>query len=391
MRAALCSVLLIASVLPLAPAAAAQEPGQQPYELVRELQKYQDDAALKGTRARKEQSERIARVATQLTQFGPQAWSDPRNVRAAVIYVLSGGDPRILRNLTASGKELGIDERLVKGALAYSERRDAEAAEQFETIDVEALDRTVGGHVALVRALLIIKDDQAKAANLLDRARVISPGTIVEESALRRETILVAKMGQLDRFDALSAQYLRRFGSSIFVGTFARQFAQEIVAHKYADDEKRLAKLDAALRELPDVPRIEASLAIAEEAIAIANVELVRFAGRIAAIDPKQYPQEATRMRLFEAAALIVTDNFDEASRALWSIDRSKLSAHEEALLDAALDVAKDISRAPSLSQAAAATETADKPAEAGYTPPVVSSAQQAIARVDQLLNEGAQ
>lgn len=391
MRAALCSALLLAGVLPLAPAVAAQEPGQQPYELVRELQKYQDDAALKGTRARKEQSERIARVALQLTQFGPQAWTDPRNVRAAVIYVLSGGDPRILRNLAASGKELGIDERLVKGALAYSERRDAEAARLFEGIDVEALDRTVGGHVALVRALLILKDDQPKAASLLDRARVISPGTIVEELALRRETVLVAKMGQLDRFDALSAQYLRRFGSSIFVGTFARQFAQEIVAHKYAEDEKRLAKLDAALRELPDVPRIEASLAIAEEAIAIASVELVRFAGRIAAIDPKKYPQEATRMRLFEAAALIVTDNFDEASRALWSIDRSKLSANEEALLDAALDVAKDISRAPSLAQAAAVAEATDKSADADSAPPVVSSAQQAIARVDQLLNEGAQ
>jgi len=391
MRGALCSVLLLAGTLPLASAVAAQEPEQQPFELVRELQRYQDDAALKGTRARKEQSERIAKVATQLTQFGPKSWTDPRNVRAAVIYVLSGGDPRILRNLTASGTEFGIDQHLIKGALAYSERRDAEAAEEFAGIDVESLDRTVGGHVALVRALLIIKDDQAKAANLLDSARVIAPGTIVEESALRRQTILIAKMGQLDRFDALSAQYLRRFGSSIFVGTFARQFAQEIVANKYADDEKRLAKLDAALRQLPDVPRMEASLAIAEEAITVANVELVRFAGRIAAIDPKQYPQEATRMRLFEAAALIVTENFDEASRALWSIDRSKLSAHEEALLDAALDVAKDISRAPSLAQAAATAETTGKPAEMDSAPPVVSNAQQAIARVDQLLNEGAQ
>jgi len=391
MRAALSSVLLLAGVLPLASAVAAQEPELQPYELVRELQKYQDDAALKGTRARKEQSERIAKVATQLTQFGPKAWTDPRNVRAAVIYVLSGGDPRILRNLAASGTELGIDDHLIKGTLAYSERRDAQAAEQFAGIDVESLDRTVGGHVALVRALLIIKDDQAKASSLFDVARVIAPGTIVEESALRRQTILTAKMGQLDRFDALSEQYLRRFGSSIFVGTFARQFAQEIVAKKYSEDAKRLARLDATLRELPDVPRIEASLAIAEEAIAVADVELVRFAGRTAAIDPKQYPQEATRMRLFEAAALIVTDNFDEASRALWSIDRSKLGANEEALLDAALDVAKDISRAPSLAQAAAAEETADKPADAGSEPPVVSNAQQAIARADQLLNEGAQ
>lgn len=103
--------------------AAADELSRQPYELVRELQIFQDQAALKATSARaeqREQRERIAKVASQLMSFGPKVWSDPRNMRAAIIYALSGGDPRILRSLLASGAVTGLDERLAKGSLYAS-------------------------------------------------------------------------------------------------------------------------------------------------------------------------------------------------------------------------------------------------------------------------------
>ncbi|KAB2943231.1 MAG: hypothetical protein K8F92_10795 [Hyphomicrobium sp.] len=392
MRIALCFVLVLWAMAPVgAPAAAGSE--KKPFELVRELQIFQDQAVLKTKNARAEQTERIAKVAAQLTKFDASVWADPRNARAAVIYVLSGGDPRVLRKLTGSGVALGIDDRLVKGALAYGERRDAEAIELLDGIDIDSLDRSVGGHVALVRALLVAKNDPRKAFALLDRARIVAPGTIIEEAALRRQAILAARMGEFDAFEALSSQYFRRFSNSIFVRSFERQFAREVAAGGYTADPKRIAELERLLRGLPDVERGETCLAVAEEGIAVANVEVVRLAGRVAAIDAKSRRLDAMRLMLFEAAALIVTSDYEQGRTSLRLIDKSKLGAREEALLYAALAVADAISRPPLLPQGtneASPNETVAGESADSAISSVVSDAERAIARVDGLLSEAA-
>lgn len=373
---------------------------KKPYELVRELQVFQDQAALKRTGERAEQRDRIAKVSEALSKFDASVWVEERNLRAAVIYVLSGGDPRVLRSLVDAKEDLGDNDRLVKGALAYSERRDAEAAELLSGVDVESLDRSVGGHVALVRASLAAESDQRKAFALLDRARVIAPGTLVEEAALRRQAILAAKINELDTFERLSSQYFRRFGTSLFAGSFEQQFAQEVVSHAYPAHEKRMATLEAIIRGLEPEVRTNACLALAEQGISRANVGIVRFAARLAGIDAQSSPLDATRMRLFEAAALLVTDAYEEGSRTLWTIDRAKLGVREEALLNAAFAVSREIARPPSMATVArqtpsmsdaAAAENTDDPADKAndiVESRVVSDAKQALERVDELLNE---
>jgi chemotaxis protein MotC len=388
MRAAPLCLLLLGTVSPAA-AQATAAPDKKPYELVRELQIFQDRAVLKSKGARAKQTELIAKVATQLAQFQASAWAaDRRNARAAVIYVLSGGDPRVLGKLLNSGAPLDVESNLAKGALAYGERRDAEATELLETVDLESLDRSIGGHVALVRALLLAKSDPRKAIALLDRARVIAPGTIVEEAALRRQAILAAKVGDNGAFESLASQYFRRFANSIFERSFARQFAEVVVSKKYSTDAQRLPKLEKVLRGLPQAQRREACLSIAEEGIGVADVELVRFAARIAAMDAKSQPLDAMRMLLFEAAAVIATPDYDQGRTALRLIDKSKLGAREEALLHAALAVADEISRPAVLPQ------TTEQPAPVGGEQDnsagtiAINKAQEAIARVDSLLVE---
>lgn len=361
--------------------------GVQPFQLVRELQTFQDQAVLKAGNARAEQKERVAKVAAQLIEFDNKVWRDPRNARAAVVYVLSGGDPRVLRKLTGAGGETGIDENLIKGALAYGERRDGEATKLLEGVDVDRLDRGIGGHVALVRALLTGEKDPKKAFELLDKARLAAPGTIVEEAALRRQTILAAKLGKLDAFEMLSSQYFRRFGSSIFVRSFEQQFAEAVVAYDYAAEAGRLAKLEAMLKALPDRDRRETCMALAEAGIAVANVDVVRLAARLAAVNARAQPHEAMRLALFEGAALIATSDFEQGRAALRLVDQSKLSAREEALLHAALSVAEEIARPPGFG---AVPEKAPGEPGANEDSKAISDAQRAIARADGLLNEAA-
>jgi chemotaxis protein MotC len=387
MRAAPLSLLLLLATPP-AVAQTTNGSDKKPFELVRELQIFQDQAVLKSKNARAQQTDLLAKVAAQLTKFDASAWADRRNARAAVIYVLSGGDPRVLSKLLGSGAALGVDDQLVKGALAYGERRDNEATQLLDGVDVETLDRSVGGHVALVRALLVAKSDQRKAIALLDRARIIAPGTMVEEAALRRQAILAAKVGDLDAFEALSSQYFRRFASSIFERSFERQFAKEVVSKSYAADAKRLPKLEKLLRGLSEMQRRETCLAIAEEGIAVADVEIVRFAARLAGMDAKAQPLEAMRMLLFEAAAVVATPDHEQGRMALRLVDKSKLGAREEGLLYAATAVADEISRPPSLAQGAEQAQAPAGEQDSSVNSSAITAAQAAIARVDGLLVE---
>jgi chemotaxis protein MotC len=387
MRAAPISLLLLLATPP-AVAQTTNGSDKKPFELVRELQTFQDQAVLKSKNARAQQTDFIAKVAAQLANFDASAWADRRNARAAVIYVLSGGDPRVLSKLLGSGAALGVDDQLVKGALAYGERRDSEATQLLDGVDVETLDRSVGGHVALVRALLVAKSDQRKAIALLDRARIIAPGTMVEEAALRRQAILAAKVGDLDAFEALSSQYFRRFASSIFERSFERQFAKEVVSKSYAADTKRLPKLEKLLRGLSEMQRRETCLAIAEEGIAVADVEIVRFAARLAGMDAKAQPLDAMRMLLFEAAAVVATPDHEQGRMALRLVDKSKLGAREEGLLYAATAVADEISRPPSLVQGDEQAQAPTGEQDSSVSSSAISAAQAAIARVDGLLVE---
>lgn len=393
MQRAALSILVVA--LSSLAVRAAEGRDVKPFELVRELQDFQNQAALAGGGARAEQRAKITEVAARLAKFDASVWAEPKNARAAVIYVLGGGDPSVLRKLVGSGVAFGVDDQLVKGALAYGERRDDEATKLLGGVDIDLLDRGIGGHVALVRALLAAKSAPRNSFALLGKARLLAPGSIVEEAALRRQAILAAKMGDLNVFEALSSQYFRRFPTSIFARSFERQFAQDVVARGYAPDAKRAANLEALLRGLSDGERRETCLAIAEEGIATGNVEIVRFAARIAAIDAKSKPLDAIRMRLFEAAAVIVTSDYEEGSKALWSIDRSKLGVREEALLDAALSVAREVSRPPAPPRGGEqAEDSAAAPAPGAAVDDsssrLIQDAGQAMARVDGLLGEAA-
>jgi chemotaxis protein MotC len=385
------AIVAVLGAVPAGPALAAGDGlGFGPFELVRELQDFQNEAVLQATKdSQDEQNKRIAKIAAQLSRFNKRVWADPKNARAGVIYVLSGGDPGVLRRLLGAHVILGVDDKLAKAAVAYGEHRDAKAIELFDGIDMNSLDPSIVGQVALVRALLIADKEPAKAISLLDIARISSTGTIVEEAALRREAILAAKAGSLDEFERLSSQYFRRFANSTFAQTFQSEFGDEVLA-EYAHNPNRLEKLESVLRGLGAAERREVCLGIAEEGIASANVQLVRFAARVAAIDPKAKPNDAMRLKLFEAAASVVTEDVDSGLAALGSIDRSMLGVREEALLDAALAVAREVKRPPLPASGAkpAMDKDEDMAGKSDASASVITQANEAIANVDKLLSE---
>ena len=376
-------ILLCLALAPAALFAAANAHGQarpqEPFEVARALRSLQDRIARGDTAAFLAYRTSLTELTKQLEQAPNEAWKDPRNVRAAVALVLSGGDPYVLQQLVT--QVTGQDLTLVRAALAYGKNRNAEAMELLAGVDARTLDPSVAGHIALVQAELMAKKDREKYLALLGDARLLAPGTMIEESALRREVALAVEQTDADRFETATVRYLRRFASSVHMGNFRRQLAVDVATRGMAEDPARRSQLEATFEFLGASERQDAYLSIAWEGLKSGSVDVARWAAANAVLLAGEGSAQHLRSKLCEAAALILTDQFEKGLSALESIPVDRLSEEERALRAAALRIAEQVRR-----------ET--KPAPAGGEPPrgavepqVAASVKSAIAQVDTLLS----
>ena len=376
----------IVCALALAWPAQGQDSVGEPFELVRSLQSLQDQIARGSARAHANQRVLIGRIAEQFDAVDPERWKDPKNARAAVLFVLNGGNVRALQKVIGSGGSLELDEKLLKGVLAYGEGRQEEALQMLGDIEVRSLHASLAGHVAYVQGELTEKKQPAQALIHFDDAGLLAPGTIIEEAALRRQITLLAATADVDRFEMLAARYLRRFPNSVYAGGFRQKFALAFAANTNSADAERLARLTSMLGGVGAAERGEVYLTIAREALVKGKVDLARLAASNAVALAKEDSDEKERARLYEGAALIVTDDFDRGIEVLSAMERSKLGESERVLLDAALSIAGQVRRMPAEPE----VDSSPPGDNAKGTDPdqILERAQKALARVDQMLSE---
>jgi len=357
-----------------------EEAAKQPFGLVRTLQSVQDQIAQGSASAHEFQKRYLAELNAEMRKVPPEVWDDPRNARAAVIFVLSGGDPRLANDLLSRTPLPPVDERLLKAALAFGEGRVQDAVLFFEGIDVRSLEPGLAGLVALIHGTLIAKKEAKKAIALFDDARLVSPGTLVEESALRQEVLLVAHEGDFDKFDKLASQYSRRFGKSIYARNFRRQFFAGVARQDFKGTSEWISRTEAELMKLPQAERQGAYLSIAEEATLAGNVAIASFAAGKAAELAREGSAEKERARLYEGAAHLVTDDYEGGLKTLNGVAKQKLRPADKEVHEAALSLASQLRKWP------AAPAESSEPIPAG-----VMRAQDLMSKVDTLLAGGAQ
>lgn len=362
-----------------------------PVELVRTLQALQDQIAAGSTNAHVAQRALLTHIDERLMPLDAKVWQEPRNIRAAVVYVLSGGKPDLLRKILSIVSIPAPEDALVKGALAYVEGREAEAQKLLADVDPHTLPVTLAGQIALVQAALNVRDNPAKSVELLDFARLQLPGTLVEEAALRREIFVVSQIGDTRKFDSLSRQYLRRFRYSVYSGNFRQRFAVALTRLEFARDPNFFSRLVAMLGELEPAGRLELYLMVARAAINQGQTQAAILASNKAHELSAEDKVSSARARLYHAAAIIVTaQGFDEGVSELRKIDRSILPAPDIALLESALSMASYIRSGPQGTTAVAASEPQDAADAVVQKPtPTISRAQEALGAIDQLVRKG--
>ncbi len=360
----------------------------EPYEIARAMGAVQDRVVMGDAEARNKLPKLVSEIADRLLAADRARWREPRNARAAIIYTLSGGQPRVIRKIIESGTAPASEAALMGGTLAYVEGREAKAKQILMPIDAMIVAPALGGYLALTQAALIAKDDPARAMRLLDEARTLAPGTLVEEAALRRSALLADEAGDLGRFIAASSQYIRRFPHSVYADGFRDRFGDSAAHFGLVSDPVQREKLTNLLNELESAEQLKLYLMMARAGILKGKIEPARFAAGQAIRLSRETGLEAERARFYEAITLILARSPQQGENELAAIDSTRLPRRDAELKDIVVKLAVQIQKTggdtkePGNQQPALSDTAADSASPAT----LIEAAQVALTQADELL-----
>jgi len=218
------------------------------------------------------------------------------------------------------------------------------------------LPTDLGAFLALVKGSLLATEQPAAALALLDDARLLSPGTLVEEAALRRSVGIAAAQGDGARFALASTQYVEDYLYSPYASQFADAFVSGVITLHMAISQDKLADITAMMD--PERETV-IYLRIARRAAIDGFADLSAFASARAEQGRDGiHNQDDPRAQLYSSLSTVTSGTIDEVRAKLSKIDRSQLSQSDRDLLDAAQAVAGEVIAPP-------APLPADKPAPA--------------------------
>jgi len=219
-------MLALAAFAGLAPAAAFADTPRIS-DLVDELRAIQFKVAQGDKAAYPAELNQLKTIGAAVATASPETWKNKREADSLVVYILSGGSLADVGPLLSDAL-IESERSLARGALAYVTNHEADAIPLLRETHLTALDARLAGEVAFARSVLETKRDAKAAVDLLDWARLLAPGGLVEEAALRREIALLAEAKDMSRLAVLTRQYVTRFGASLYAADFLRDLAAAV-------------------------------------------------------------------------------------------------------------------------------------------------------------------
>jgi len=251
---------------------------KSPVEMIRTIEILQDQIAAGKKPVEAAMPAVVNQIAERLITEDPEVWKDPKNVQALVIYLFSGGQPRVAKKVLGYEGLPSSDGKLLDAAYAYTIGNRAKAAKILRTTDPNTLPSFLGAHVALIKALLVAEKEPANAMRYLDLARILAPGTLIEEAALRREIFLAESSHRFSKFFFLSGQYTRRFRNSIYFDNFYKHFVNSIVGLSLNEGTELISRQEEILSALSLEQQAEIYLAIAYQNLLCGRIDQVAYA-----------------------------------------------------------------------------------------------------------------
>ncbi len=217
------------------------------YTLVRSLQYVQDTVVSGDFSAMEMQRFLLEQVDRKLREAQPEDFDDPRNVDAALIYAMSGGNPKTLDLVVAQDKYGYFDEEITGIMRAYLNGLIPTTKKPIEEIVDDYLNTAIGPYVALIAANVKAAAKDIKSVELFNLARLVAPGSLIEEAALRRSILISINHTEFDQALSLAHIYARRFNKSPYNVQFSQLIIEMIVQNLDNIDETLVDEVIAYL------------------------------------------------------------------------------------------------------------------------------------------------
>lgn len=347
-----------------------------PFDVMRSVQFLQDQVAHGNSRAIRVQALLLRRFGRTFLEAPPEIWKDPRNTRAVVLFTFSGGTPDVIQSLIHQSLLPEAEQPLFEGALAYVRNDLKLAAKKLDGVSIEDLEPVLAAQVSLALGQIHQLDDPEKALHHLARARLLAPGTLIEEAALRLGAPLVDASGDHAWSDRLARRYFDAYRDSSYVSNFEARYIGMVVGRAMPSAQNALLAMDGVVDGLAVDRRQRLYLAAARRSLVEGNLQFSTLtADRAIGLEGLQ-PGDAARATLYRTASSLAVLGQDAARTVLDGIDRDLLHVEDQKLLDAAYSVLDSMARPALMTEAA---DTASPAADAPETSSILSRARAAL------------
>lgn len=352
-----------------------------PYTMLRSMQFVQDSVVLGDHSAGEMQRYIMGTIDKRLRTVDSSVFEDPRNVDAALVYAMSGGNPATLDYLVARDVQGYFDNRVTDVLRKYLAGKGLLVSKALLDMRKEYANTGIGPYLALIAGNSLMATKPREALRMYDWARLTAPGTIIEESALRRSITVALNAGLTKEGLDYSNQYARRFLHSPYAGEFADLFVALAV------NNVRLIGLDK-IRDTVDIMEPDRRQAIylrmSRQATIAGQMELAKLAAREAAKIKSPSVSKGILASFYGGLAEIPSDNIDKAAQGLELVPEALLSPKDRMLKAAAQAISEEVLKKPdfeSLAQDTPSTEESGKDGidadAAGHEAPVPGQDQQ--------------
>jgi chemotaxis protein MotC len=342
-----CMALVLGVAVVPASRAAPQNPDRlPPYKMVRALQTVQDSVIAGNLDDVDMQRFLLDEIDKRLRSADSSVFDDTRNVDAALIYAMSGGNPATLDILADRDVAGNFDNRITSTLRRYLNGRGGTTLTQLKEVVPEYRNTEIGPYIELIGANALMEKDEVTALKYFDWARLESPGTIIEEAALRRALNATSRKGDTARALPYARRYARRFMSSPYASQFADIFVGLALDHQDAlppEEIKEVLSLVERKRQR------EIYLRLARRAAIFGDRKLAEFASHEAR--RLSEPGETSQLALAELYSNLITiptSGVEDVLGRLDSIPDKDLSPKDRFLRDAARIVAEEVTGPPS-------------------------------------------
>ncbi|WP_424363513.1 hypothetical protein [Methylocystis parvus] len=343
-------------------------------DLVRDLNAMQNRMVAGDLPARDQAARQFDLIEKEIGGGDDASWMEERHARAAIIYLLCGGASGGLRSLAKDKRFNEALSPLLSASLLYADG-DPRARDALMAFDARAYPAVLGGHLALVQGGALVGTDNSRAIALLDLARLLMPGSLVEEAALRREISALDPVRDEEKIGLLAIRYATKYASS----PFARHFWELFPNIALAATALPPSRVDLVLAKAPHAERLDFYLALSRRSLLEGN-----FGEADAALKKVEKivldPPQGKRLAAYRAVLSVLRD--DQGAAALRGLDLTGLTSEDAGVVKLAASVGAKLEKA--LAADSPVSEAGEAPNDDTYD--VEDNVRKALAQTDELL-----